>query len=68
MDGHDTLQEMTDWLIDNDIPFDLIDDGKSGKPIADFYIDDKALRFVNNWGRLMDALPFWDDTTGPSKI
>lgn len=38
-----------DWLEDHNIPYDEI---YFGKPNADLYIDDRALRFEN-----------WDDTT-----
>lgn len=37
------LQAMKEFLKQNDIPYDDIDYGKKGKPIADCYIDDKAL-------------------------
>lgn len=40
---------MREWLIEHDIPFDEIDDGSRGKPWAQFYIDDKGIRFENNW-------------------
>lgn len=35
-----------DYLDSQDVPFDLIWD-ESGKPIADIYIDDRAIRFTN---------------------
>jgi hypothetical protein len=37
------------FLKSHDIVFDEIVDGKDGKPNADFYIDDKAIKFNNNW-------------------
>lgn len=40
---------MREWLIEQGIPFDEIDDGSKGKPWADYYIDDKGVRFMNNW-------------------
>jgi hypothetical protein len=52
----DTLHAMEDWLIENDIKFDHIDTGKTGKPIADYYIDDKAIHFGNDWNRLRDQI------------
>lgn len=45
--------EMTAWLKANGIPYDEIDDGSRGKPLADFYIDDKGIRFANNWGEII---------------
>ena len=43
------VKEMKQWLDANCIHYDEIDDGTKGKPVADFYIDDKAIRFSNNW-------------------
>jgi len=48
-------QEMREWLIMNGIPFDEINspiegfDLGSRKVYADVYIDDKGVRFNNNW-------------------
>jgi hypothetical protein len=42
------VKAMKDWLDANGIPYDEIDDGSRGKPLADFYIDDKAVRFDEN--------------------
>lgn len=44
--------EMVDWLDANEVPYDEIDDGTKGKPVADFYIDDKGVRFDNNWSEI----------------
>lgn len=44
--------EMKDFLKLHDIPYDIIDDGSKGKPGADYYIDDKAIRFQNNWAEI----------------
>jgi hypothetical protein len=46
------VQEMIVWLAKHEIPYDEIDDGSRGKPLADYYIDDKGIRFNNNWGRI----------------
>lgn len=43
---------MREWLIEHDIPFDEIDDGSRGKPWAQFYIDDKGVRFNDNWAEI----------------
>jgi hydroxymethylpyrimidine pyrophosphatase-like HAD family hydrolase len=46
------------FLIQNDIPFDSINTAVPGtdlgtrKIYADVYIDDKALRFEDNWGEI----------------
>lgn len=48
--------EMKNWLKVHDIPYDEIDDGSRGKLHADFYIDDKGIRFENNWEQIMVAV------------
>jgi hypothetical protein len=45
-------QDMVDFLQNNAIPYDVIDDGTKGKVSADYYIDDKGVRFSNNWDDL----------------
>jgi len=42
-------QDMVQFLTDNHIAYDVIDDGTKGKVSADYYIDDKGVRFSNNW-------------------
>ncbi|HDY86677.1 MAG TPA: hypothetical protein ENH82_01005 [bacterium] len=43
------------FLADNDIPYDeLIVD--MDKPIADVYIDDRAIRYNGNWENIVDKL------------
>jgi hypothetical protein len=37
------------FLKEAGIPYDEVDDGTKGKPFADFYIDDKAIEFKDNW-------------------
>lgn len=46
------MKEMIAFLDVESIPYDSIDDGSKGKPSADFYIDDKAIRFQNNWPQI----------------
>lgn len=41
--------EMVNYLKVHDIPYDEVDDGSRGKLHADYYIDDKAIAFQNNW-------------------
>jgi len=41
----DRVKEMIAWLDANGIEYDEIDDGSKGKPSANYYIDDKAIRF-----------------------
>lgn len=47
------VKEMIAWLDANGIEYDEVDDGSRGKPLADFYIDDKGVRFENNWDEIM---------------
>ena len=48
--------DMVDWLKDNNMVYDEIDDGTRGKPLADFYIDDKAIHFSDNWKDIMEGI------------
>ena len=43
------VKSMVAWLEANGIEYDEIDDGSRGKPSADYYIDDKGIRFEDNW-------------------
>lgn len=47
------FKDMVAWLDANEIPYDFIDDGTQGKVSADIYIDDKGIRFENNWDEVM---------------
>lgn len=46
------FQDMVKLLDENEIPYDEIDDGTKGKVSAAYYIDDKGVRFQNNWDEL----------------
>lgn len=43
------VEEMIEFLKQNDIPYDLIARKDCGKPLADYYIDDRAIEFKDNW-------------------
>lgn len=45
---------MIDWLNEQGIPYDEVDDGSRGKPLSDFYCDDKAIRVDNNWSEVVE--------------
>lgn len=45
-------KDMVEFLLQNGIPFDEVDDGTKGKVSAAYYIDDKGLRFQNNWDEI----------------
>ncbi len=47
------FKAMAEWLNDNDIEYDEIDSGNRGKVSADIYVDDKGIRYNNNWDEVM---------------
>lgn len=47
------VKQMIAWLDKNGIPYDEVDDGSRGKPLADYYLDDKAIRYENNWPEIL---------------
>jgi hypothetical protein len=53
---------MIAFLEEHKIPYDEIDDGTKGKPLADYYIDDKAIRFTDNWVGIAGAIALADLT------
>lgn len=55
-DGRDYTMEMYDFLLTNGIPFDGIDFGDQGKIVAVAYIDDKGIRYNNNWPEIANEL------------
>lgn len=50
------VKDMIACLDANDIEYDEIDDGSKGKPGADFYIDDKGVRFEDNWEHIASVI------------
>lgn len=46
-------QIMENFLRENNIPFDEVDDGTHGKVVADAYIDDRAIKFEDNWNEIV---------------
>jgi hypothetical protein len=56
---------MKDWLDANEIPYDEIDDGTKGKPFAEFYIDDKGVRYDNNWD---EVIKFVEGKNEPTEL
>jgi hypothetical protein len=43
------------FLIENKIPFDEVLD-YTNKPIANYYIDDRAIKFENNWDEMINKI------------
>lgn len=54
--GRNFTEEMRDFLVKNEIPFDRIDMGDEGKIVALHYVDDRGIRFQNNWDFIADAI------------
>lgn len=48
------LGYLRQWLNDNGLPFVMI--WTNGKPIADVYIDDRAITFKNNWNEILTVI------------
>ena|ERR1700761_1630021 len=48
----DRVKEMIKFLEENEIPYDEIDDGSRGKPTANYYLDDRAVRIDDNWAEI----------------
>lgn len=49
-------KDMVEFLQTNAIPYDIIDDGTKGKVSADYYLDDKGIRFTNNWDQIVFSI------------
>lgn len=56
-DTWERVGEMHDFLEENEVPYDGIYMG-IGKPAAVAYIDDKAIRFQDNWKEIADWIEF----------
>jgi hypothetical protein len=46
-------QIMENFLRENNIAFDKIDEGNEGKVVADIYIDDRGIKFEDNWKEIV---------------
>lgn len=55
-----TVKQMVSWLNKWGIPYDEVDDGSRGKPLANLYIDDRAIRFDNNWDLIAQVVRSMD--------
>jgi len=44
------------WMKENDIPYDKVYMGRSGKPFAGHYIDDKAVEFDGDWEEVLSKI------------
>lgn len=50
------VKQMIAFLDQHSIPYDEVDDGSKGKPLADYYIDDKGIRFEDNWAAIVQFI------------
>jgi hypothetical protein len=50
------MSDMKSILDERNIPYDEIDAGDVGKFHAQVYIDDKAIKFENNWKRIVSKI------------
>lgn len=55
-------KQIEKFLKKHKIPFDYVDDGSEGKVFAEYYIDDRAVRFNDNWPEIASALGGSDGT------
>ena len=46
-------KDMVDWLDARGVPYDEVDDGTKGKPLADLYVDDKGYRYTGDWAAVV---------------
>jgi hypothetical protein len=63
-DAADQEQKMKDWLQKYQIPFDRI--WSFGKPLADIYIDDRAIGFRGNWQNTLQEVATFEIWNKPN--
>jgi hypothetical protein len=51
-----TVKQMIAYLDENQVPYDDVDDGTMGKVYAAYYIDDKAIRYQENWSEIAEFI------------
>ena len=51
-----TTLEMISYLDTNKVPYDDVDDGTMGKVYAAYYVDDKAVRYNENWNEIAEFI------------
>lgn len=50
------VTEIEQFMEKHQLPYDRIDMGLEGKIHADFYVDNRAIAFENNWDEISEAL------------
>jgi len=51
-----SIEQIEEFMAEHEIPYDRLDLGLEGKIFADFYIDDKAIAFEDNWSEIAEGL------------
>lgn len=57
---------MKTWLTEHEIPFDKI--WTFGKPMADIYLDDRAIGFRGDWEKSMQEISEFKPWTGSEEV
>ncbi len=52
----DVHKNMVAYLDEHKYPYDEIDEGEKGKPLADYYIDDKGVFWVDDWEKIVEFI------------
>ncbi len=47
------VSEMIEWLKEHKVKYDRINMGDEGKIVAKVYIDNRAIRFEDNWNKIL---------------
>jgi len=50
------LNAIKEFMARYNLIYDEIDTGVNGKPYGDYYIDDRGIRFENNWNEIRDRI------------
>ena len=50
------FKDMVAWLKKHKMPYDVVDDGTKGKVSASYYVDDKGVRYDNNWPEVLSTV------------
>lgn len=54
--GAGVHKDMVSWLDAHKYPYNEIDEGEKGKPLADYYVDDKGVFFVDDWEKIVEFI------------
>lgn len=60
-------KDMIAFLEAEGLEYDEVDDGSKGKPLADYYIDDRGVRFRENWPEIASIIQALTIGPNPTK-